>query len=163
MVIKSFRWKVVESKNRTSQGLEMPKLKMEILDFNIYMGGNGTLPIYFEDTVEVGWGKDDGEAQRVLRKWFFGEYVCPLKSQIGADSSRSYSENEKSFENSQPEAGPSRLPVSSVNILHCLVEYESDHSARKSSETAQLCFTGGHHQPLRIPRTLSCRKWCKEG
>ena len=71
-MIKSYRWKVEKCPGRrTKQGLEMPKLKMEILKFDIRHGGD--LPTYFEDTEEVGMGKDDGEVQKVLRKWFFGE------------------------------------------------------------------------------------------
>jgi hypothetical protein len=69
-VIRAYRWKIEAPKGRI-QGLEMPTLKMEILDFDIYNGGD--LPVFFEDTVDVGWGKDDGQAQQVLRKWFFGE------------------------------------------------------------------------------------------
>jgi hypothetical protein len=71
MAIRSYRWKVESPRGRTVHGLEMPTLKMEILKWDIIHGGE--LPVFFEDTVEVGWGKDDGAAQKVLRKWFFGE------------------------------------------------------------------------------------------
>lgn len=71
MNIESYRWKVGPPRERTVQGLEMPTLKMEILEWSIYL--HMDLPVFFEDTVEVGWGKDDGAAQKVLRKWYFGE------------------------------------------------------------------------------------------
>jgi phage gp29-like protein len=71
MYVESYRWKVDSPRGRTVQGLEMPELKMEILEWSIFLGGE--LPVFFENTVEVGWGKDDGAAQKVLRKWYFGE------------------------------------------------------------------------------------------
>lgn len=70
LVIKSYRWKVGPPQGKV-QGLEMPSLKMEILQWDIRH--EGTLPTCFENTVEVGFGKDDGSAQKVLRKWYFGE------------------------------------------------------------------------------------------
>jgi len=71
MYVESYRWRVESPRERTVQGLEMPELKMEILEWSIFLGGE--LPVFFENTVEVGWGKDDGAAQKVLRKWYFGE------------------------------------------------------------------------------------------
>jgi len=71
MIIKSYRWKIEAPRGRSDQGLELPTLKMEILDWAIHLDGD--LPVYFENTVEVGWGKDDGQAQKVLRKWYYGE------------------------------------------------------------------------------------------
>jgi hypothetical protein len=73
-LIKSYRWKVEKCPNaRTKEGLELPKLKMEILKFDIRQGGD--LPTFFEDTCEIGRGKDDGDVQKVMRKWYLGEYV----------------------------------------------------------------------------------------
>jgi hypothetical protein len=69
--IESYRWKVESPRGRKVQGLEMPELKMEILEWSILV--NMDFPVFFENTVEVGWGKDDGAAQKVLRKWYFGE------------------------------------------------------------------------------------------
>ena len=71
MYVESYRWKVDSPRGRMVQGLEMPELKMEILEWSIFLGGE--LPVFFENTGEVGWGKDDGAAQKVLRKWYFGE------------------------------------------------------------------------------------------
>lgn len=71
MKITSFRWNVDAPRGRTIQGLEMPTLKMKILEWSIHLSGD--FPVFFENTVEVGFGNDDGAAQKVLRKWYFGE------------------------------------------------------------------------------------------
>ena len=71
MHVHSYRWKVDSPRGRTVQGLEMPELKMEVLGFSSFCIED--FPLLYEDTVEVGWGKDDGAAQKVLRKWYFGE------------------------------------------------------------------------------------------
>jgi hypothetical protein len=78
-MIKSYRWKVETPRDRAPQGLELPVLKMEILDFDDYSGSPDE-PNYFEDVVDVGWGRDDGSAQQVLRKWYYGECVVHFLS-----------------------------------------------------------------------------------
>lgn len=78
MKIKSYRWKLgpppVQSRRPGHAGpsLELPVLSMEILDFEIHSDGPDS-PVYFENVVDVGRAKEDGEVQKVLRKWYFGE------------------------------------------------------------------------------------------
>jgi hypothetical protein len=52
--------------------LELPVVKLEILDFDVHIGGPSD-PIFWEGVEEVGRGKGDGNVQKVLRKWWFGE------------------------------------------------------------------------------------------
>lgn len=74
LIVRSYRWKLEPPKRRRSADghLELPIVKMVILDFDLH-SGNKDSPIYFEDTCEIGKGKNDGPVQKVLRKWYFGE------------------------------------------------------------------------------------------
>lgn len=74
MAIRSFRWKMSPPDNASTAAtrLELPVVKMEILDF-VIKTGNSAWPTYAEHTVDVGRGSHDGGVQRVLRKWYFGE------------------------------------------------------------------------------------------
>ncbi|RXK41827.1 hypothetical protein M231_00826 [Tremella mesenterica] len=54
--------------------LELPQLELEILDWTVVTGDKND-PVFFEDADKVGRGRGDGEIQRVLRKWWFGESI----------------------------------------------------------------------------------------
>lgn len=74
LAIKSYRWKIVPpNRRRSADGrLELPIVVMEILDFAM-KEGDRYWPNLQENTVDIGRGERDGEVQKVLRKWFFGE------------------------------------------------------------------------------------------
>jgi hypothetical protein len=130
IIIKSYRWKLGPPQSRTEHGLDIPDLKMEILDFAEHSGSSDD-PNYSEGAAIVGYPEEDGLTLQVLRKWYFGEYVlswlgsvkmCGVRVGLGADgrSHSDMSEIEKSFERSQPsqpQAGSSRLAMSSVSDL----------------------------------------------
>lgn len=124
MVIKSFRWKIIAPphRRRSADGrLELPTVIMEVLDFDIHNGDSNS-PIFFEDTCEIGRARDDGPVQRVLRKWYCGEQVAAIipASRLwlsGCRSNSDPSQPERSFEASQPEAGPSSRIMSSVSAV----------------------------------------------
>ena len=56
-----------------NQVLELPRVTLEIENWEVHSGDRND-PV-FHDTQEVGRGPKDGEVQRVLRKWWFGEWV----------------------------------------------------------------------------------------
>ena len=51
---------------------QIPRVWFEILEWEIPLGDDKD-PEYREKSVEVGMGKEDGEVQKVLRKWWAGE------------------------------------------------------------------------------------------
>lgn len=86
LAIQSYKWKLASpNRRRSADGrLELPIVVMEILDFEM-KEGDRYWPHLHDETVDIGRGENDGEVQKVLRKWYFGEYVLLVFS--GSSSS----------------------------------------------------------------------------
>ncbi|WRT69605.1 uncharacterized protein IL334_006594 [Kwoniella shivajii] len=83
---------------QSSNIVELPEVVLEILKWKV-VGGSRNDPEFYENTVEIGKGKNDGDVQRLLRKWWFGE-----------------SNSSQSFPSSQFETPSRLLPQNDIKI-----------------------------------------------
>ena len=57
---------------KRDEGSILPVVVMEVLDWEVVAGSRDD-PVFWEDTVEIGVGKDDAMVRMVLDKWWTGE------------------------------------------------------------------------------------------
>jgi hypothetical protein len=53
---------------------DIPIVVLEITDWDVVSGDRND-PVFWDRTEEIGLGRDDAGVQKVLRKWWAGEYV----------------------------------------------------------------------------------------
>lgn len=73
-LIRSFRIRLLPPPPAKSGELDLPRVVFDVLDWDVNSGGRND-PVFWDRTEETGRGKDDGQVQKVLRKWWFAECV----------------------------------------------------------------------------------------
>ncbi len=70
--IKSFRFQLRARPPREARNSDLPIVELHLLKWDVVTGDRSE-PVFWENAAEVGFGKGDGEVQRVLAKWWMGE------------------------------------------------------------------------------------------